>query len=191
MADLFAYSTDNPATVTAYLQAVADRNAMGKSIHDDVLALGAGRRVMMRGGSFAGDRQKIVAIEQQGDHVPDGWRVVRGNLEPRRGKPGDIARRWLEDHQPIDVRHVMEGHGLPRAVWVPRSDGSFSYRIVKPELFDHDGTLWACYEGEPGKSDSGFDTEPCTWEARKLSEFYAAKEARETAKATADAGAVA
>jgi hypothetical protein len=183
MADQYAYSTDDPETVAAYRQALADRNATGKRIRDDVLALGAGPRVMARGGSFPGDRQKVVGIEQQGDHVPDGWRVVRGNLEPRRGKPGDAARKWLEDHQPVDVRHVMEAHGLPRACWIPSRKGDFSYRIVKPELFEHEGTLWACYESEPGKSGSGFDDDACTWTPRKLSEFHAAREAVEAADA--------
>lgn len=189
MADQYAYSTDNPDIVAAYRQALADRNTMGKRIHDDAIALGCTGRAMVRSGAFAGDPDRITALEQQGNHVPDGWRVVRGNLEPRRGKPGEGARQWLSDHQPVDVRHVMEGHGLPRASWVPKGNG-FGWKIVKPAFFEHDGTLWACYEGEPGTSGSGFDEQRCTWTPRKLSEFYAAKEAfdaaqAETAKAVA------
>lgn len=181
MADQYAYSTDSAEIVAAYRQALADRNAMGKRINEDVKALGAGPRVYHRSGSFAGDKDRITGVEQQGDHVPGGWRVVRGNLEPRRGKPGDGARQWLAEHQPVDVRHVMEGHGLPRAAWVPRGD-AFGWRIVKPALFEHDDTMWACYDGEPGTSGSGFDEQRCTWTPRRLSEFYAAKEAFDAAQ---------
>ncbi len=172
-----AYSTDNPEIVDAYRRAVEKHNAFGQWMRTELDALGAGPRVLVRSSHFSGDKQELTAIEQSGDHIPEGWRKVRGNLEPRRGKPGEAARQWLADHQPVDVRHVMEGHGLPRSCWIPASPGSFSFRLVSPELFEHDGTLWACYEGEPGTSDSGFDDKPCTWTPRKLSEFHAAREA--------------
>jgi hypothetical protein len=182
MTEQFAYSTDDPEIVAAYRQAVAERNAFGPRIRADVEALGAGPRVMVRSSAFPGDRDKVVALEQSGDHVPDGWRVVRGNLEPRRGKRGEAARQWLADHQPVDVRHVMEQHGLPRASWVSDPQRGWTHKICKPALFEHEGTLWACYFGEPGKSGSGFDEEPCTWTRRKLSEFYAAEEAFDAAR---------
>lgn len=173
-----AYSTDNPDAVAAYRQALADHSAMGKRLCDDVAALGAGPRVYLRSSGFPGSPDRITALEQAGNHIPDGWRVVRGQLEPRRGKPGDAARQWLADHQPVDVRHVMESHGLPRACWLPR-DKEFGWSIVTPKLFEHDGVLWACYQGEPGVSGSGFDEVRCTWTPRKLSEFFAAFEAHE------------
>lgn len=177
-----AYSTDNPDVVAAYRIAVEQRNTFGKRIAAAVEALGAGPRVHVRGGAMSGDSQRVVGLEQKGDHIPDGWRFLKssGTLEPRRGKPGDPARQWLADHQPVDVRTVMEAEGLPRSVWIPTE--GFSYRIVLPELFEHDGTLWAMYEAEPGTSDTGFDSEPCTWTPRKLSEFHAAREAFEAAR---------
>lgn len=179
----FAYSTDDPATVAAYRQALADRNEFAARIRADVEQLGAGPRVYLTSSGFPDSPDRITAVEQRGDHVPDGWRVVRGHLEPRRGKAGDGARRWLADHQPVDVRHVMEQHGLPRAAWVPR-DREFGWSIVTPKLFLHDGTLWACYAAEPGTGGSGFDDDRCTWTPRRLSEFHAAWEAFEEAKAT-------
>lgn len=175
-----AYSTDAPDVVAAYRQAIADRAATGKRIFAAVDALGAGPRVFVRSSGFPGDRAQLTAVEQRGDHIPEGWRVVRGNLEPRLGKAGAAAREWIAKHQPVDVRHVMESHGLPRASWVPR-DKEFGWTIVTSKLFEHDGTLWTCYEGEPGTGGSGFDT-PCTWTPRKLSEFYAAWEAYEASQ---------
>jgi hypothetical protein len=176
-----AYSTSDPAIVAAYRQACADRTATGKRIAAAVADLGAGPRVFVRSLGFGGP-DRITAIEQSGDHVPDGWRVVRGNLEPRRGTPGEVARQWLADHQPVDVRGVMEAHGLPRACWIPR-DREFGWTVSRPKLFEHDATVWACYETEPGTADSGFDTDRCTWEPRPLSEFYAAWEAHEATTA--------
>lgn len=178
------YSTSDPIIVGAYRKAVADRAETGKRIAADVAALGAGPQVFVRSSGFPGTRSTLTAIEQKGDHVPDGWRLVGGNLEPRRGKPGEKARQWLAEHQPVDVRHVMESHDLPRCSWIPQGNG-FGYRLVQPKLFEHDGTLWASYEGEPGTVESGFDTGKCTWEPRKLSEFYAAWEAFQEAQAAA------
>ena len=177
-----AYSTSDPTIIAAYRQAVADRTAAGKRIAADLTELGAGPRVYVRNSGFTGTTARVTAVEQSGDHIPDGWRVVGGNLEPRRGKPGEQARKWLDDHQPVDVRAALEGHGLPRACWIP-DDRSGGYRIVQPVLFEHDGTLWACYRAEPGRSGSGFDDRPCTWERRKLSEFHAARESAEAAEA--------
>ncbi|AXH89440.1 hypothetical protein [Micromonospora aurantiaca] len=184
MTNEHAYSTNDPTIVNAYRQALADRAEMGKKIAADVKALGAGPRVFVRDSGFSGISRSITAIEQQGDHIPDGWRVVRGNLEPRRGKPGEAARQWLAEHQPVDVRAVMEKHGLPRSCWLPRAQ-EFGWSISRPALFEHDGEVWACYAVEPGTSDSGFDTEKCTWTPRKLSEFHAAREAAEEAEKSA------
>jgi hypothetical protein len=169
-----AYSTSSPAALAAYRDVVAARDEFGPRVVADVEALGAGPGIYTHGGAIG--PEEITSLEQKGDHVPDGWRVVRGRLVPRRGRPGEVARQWLADHQVPDVRHVMTGYGLPRATWVPSGDG-LRYRIVGPRLFEHEGTLWACYEGEPGTSQSGFDRERCTWTPRKLSEFYTALEA--------------
>lgn len=170
----FAYSTDDPTRVHAYREALAASRRVGINIRRDLHTLGAGPKVYLNHGMF-GSKDELVALEQLGDDIPDGWRVVRGRLEPRRGKPGESARQWLADHQPVDVRQVMTEHGLPRAAWLPQETG-FGWRISPPEVFEHDGVLWALYDAEPGESESGFDDQQCEWPACPLSEYYAAKE---------------
>lgn len=178
----FAYSTDNPEAVAVYRAAKDDHAGFAAKLRADVEALGAGPKVYVRNG-FGGPNE-VTALEQKGDYIPEGWRVVRGNLEPRRGKPGDAARKWLAGHQPTDVRHVLTKHGLPRNVWVP-SPSQGNYRVCAPEIFEHQGVLWALYEAEPGAG-LGFDDSPCTWTPRKLSEFHAAFEAFQESIAAAE-----
>jgi hypothetical protein len=171
-----AYSTDNAEIVAAYRAAKDAHGTFASRLLADLQALGAGPRVYIRNG-FGGPNE-VTALEQKGDHVPDGWRLMKssGNLEPRRGKPGEPARQWLAEHQPVDVRHVLTQHGLPRSVWVP-NPGAGNYRVCAPDIFEHQGVLWALYEAEPGAEEIGFDNSRCTWTPRKLSEFHAAFEA--------------
>lgn len=185
-----AYSTGDPAALTAYREAVEQHRTFGKKIAAALEALGCGPRVYLRQGLVSGDRQRVTALEPKGDHVPEGWRLMKssGMLEPRRGKPGEPARRWLAEHQPTDVRHVMEAHGLPRSCWLPGSR-DFSYRISAPTLFEHEETLWAMFDAEPGASGSGFDDQKCTWTPRKLSEYHTAREAHEAVQTTAEVAA--
>lgn len=170
-----AYRTAAPEILAAYRKAVADADVQREKIRVALAELGVGPEVFVRSSGFPGDSMRIEDLVPVGDHVPDGWRLLKssGRLEPRRGKPGEAARQWLLEHQPVDVRNVMEKNGLPRAAWVP-GDG-FGWRVVSPQFFEHGDALWARYAAEPGES--GFDTQPCTWEPCKLSEFYAAAEA--------------
>jgi hypothetical protein len=185
--DRHAFSTDNPETVAAYRQAIADRKAYEERVSSELEAMGAGPHVYLYNPAFAGP-EKLVAIGQKGDFIPDGWQLVRRRrLEPCRGQPGEPARRWLAEHQPPDVLCVLEKHGLPRASRIP--GGMLGWRAAQPELFEHDGTLWACYMTEPGASGRGFDRNRCTWTPRKLSEFYAAYEAMQAAAEAATTGA--
>jgi hypothetical protein len=171
----FAYSTDDPEAVAAFRQAVADRVAFGERVRADCAALGGNKGPLVQSGVWGKDRIVGLGPDDSGV-IPDGWRIVRGRLEPKRGKPGEAARQWLADHQPPDVRHAMTAHGLPRHSTVPSQPGSFTRRMIQPALFEHEGTLWACYEGKPGDDFDGSDAEGCTWTPRKLSEFYAARE---------------
>lgn len=202
-----AYSTDNPEIVAAYRDACAARRDHARRIVDAVRDLGADHeRILGTGDGISAPtitgltplrRPDTVVPNNDEDYegavhltnyvIPDGWRIVRERLEPRRGKPGQAAREWLAQHQPVDVRGVMSTHGLPRAAWIPRR-GDFGYTVSAPNLFEHDGTLWACYAGEPGagEMDRG---ETCTWTPRKLSEYHAAKEAHEDAAARGKADA--
>ena len=177
-----AYRTDDAGIVGAYRDTVSEAQAQGKKIREALAALGVGDQIYVRSSGFSGDSARITDLVPVGDHIPDGWRLMKrtGRLEPRRGKPGESARQWLLEHQPIDIRTVMEKHGLPRAAWVPGE--GFGWRVIQPSFFEHDGALWACYAAEPGTSDSGFDTQKCTWQPCNLSEFHAAREAHEFEK---------
>lgn len=183
----YAYSTDNPETVAAFREVRSDLKTYLPRLRADLAALGGVGNPLVRNGIW-GSRDELVGLEPDGSGtIPDGWRLVRGRLEPRRGKPGASAREWLAAHQPPDMRHTMAAHGLPRNSAVPTNSGS--YRMVTPALFEHKDTLWACYEGKPGDLMDSKEQD-CTWTPRKLSEFWAAKEAfdaaqAETAKAVA------
>jgi hypothetical protein len=184
-----AYRTAEVGTINAYRTALACTKARGKKIQAGLAELGVSPDIYVRSSGFPGDRMRLTELVPIGDVVPDGWRLMKstGRLEPRRGKTGEAARQWLAEHQPIDVRHVMEENGLPRAAWIP-GDG-FGYRIVSPQFFEHDGALWARYAAEPGTSGSGFDNKPCTWEPIKLSEFYAAYETNQASEDGGDSDA--
>jgi hypothetical protein len=184
MADQYAYSTNDAAAVAAFRQARADLRAYGERVQDACAALGGSKGPLVHHGVW-GRPDEIVGLEPDGSGaIPDGWRMVRGRLEPRRGKPGDPARQWLADHRPPDVRHVLTQHGLPRHAAVPAKGQTFTHRLISPVLFEHEGTLWACYEGKPGDRFDGSDEPGCTWTPRHLSEFYAAREALEASQAT-------
>lgn len=178
-----AYSTDNPEHVTAYRNVLAARNDWSTRVKDGVAALGAGPNIWISNGFYKCEITGIQAKwlpDDQGYHIPDGWRVNKdGILKPRRGKPGESARQWLAGHVMPDTRAAMAEHGLPREVWA--LGGSGGYRICGPELFEHDGVLWAKYPLAPSECD--FNKQECTWTPRRLSELYAAKEAHEDAAA--------
>lgn len=204
-----AYSTDNPDAVAAYRQVHAARENWKHAIKTGLAEIGAGPKVWLAG--FAGERE-VSGVEAKrlpdehlpaapGDdeegsepndvatvkryHVPDGWQINKdGVLVPRRSKPGESARQWIAARKLPSVTRVMAEHGLPPEVWVPSSGGD--YRIHAPVVFEHDGVLWATYPLAPDRC--GFNPQPCTWTPRKLSEFYAAKEAVQAAE-TEKAGA--
>ncbi|WP_431728637.1 hypothetical protein [Verrucosispora sp. TAA-831] len=169
-----AYSTSDPATVAAYRAAADGFQNTARRAQEDSEALGKNKGALIRRHPLFGAEVIGLAADDPTD-PPQGWRYLKSveHLVPRRGKAGDPAREWLEEHQPPKLRAVMEQHGLPRT---SRSDpNSTRYRIMSPALFDHDGTVWALYRGV-------IDGE-CTWTPRKLSEYHAAREASEDAAA--------
>lgn len=179
MSDQFAYSTDNPTVLAAFHETATAMKDYLPRLRAAIDAMPGAKNPLVRSGIW-GARDELVAMEADGSgEMPDGWRVVRGRLEPRRGKPGDGARAWLRAHQPPDVRNTLAEHGLPRHSSVPSGGGGF--RLMSPTLFEHDGALWALYEGEPGRGVLD-DGKTCTWAPRRLSEFHAAQEAFEAAK---------
>lgn len=175
MAEQYAYSTDRPEVLAAWRSASEARQEFGRRLAADCETLGGNTGALMNRGVWGRDR--IVGLQPDGSGaVPDGWRAVRGRLEPRRGKPGEAARQWLADHQPPDVRHTLAEHGLPRHSTMPGGP-AMTYRLISPVLFELDGTLWVCYEGEPGDAlMSGERLDESIWTLRRLSEFHAARE---------------
>jgi hypothetical protein len=175
----YAYSTDEPEILAAFREAAAAMADYLPRLREEIATIGGAKNPLVFSGMW-GSPDELVALEPDGSGViPDGWRMVRSRLEPRRGGPGEGARKWLADHQPPDIRHTLAAHGLPRHAYLSSPSGGF--RLIPPVLFEHDGSLWACYDGEPGR---GYldDGKPCTWTPRRLSEFHAAKEAREAEK---------
>jgi hypothetical protein len=165
-----AFSTSDPAIVAAFRETVAGGTAAMDRAVADAKTVGKNKGLMVTRSVFAGIQIVGLAPDDPTD-PPDGWRAVRGQLEPRRGKPGDGARQWLAAHQPPDLRGVLEKHGLPRHT---RMDLEGSDRAMRtPRIFEHDGNVWALYRGAPEGD--------CTWTPRKISEFHAAQEAFEEA----------
>jgi hypothetical protein len=190
MTEQYAYSTNDPAIVAVYRQTRAAMTEFLPRLRVDCAALGGNKGPLVRTGMW-GRPDRLVALEPDGSGViPESWRIVRGRLEPRRGKPGDTARAWLADHQPPDLRHALTEHGLPRHSTTPAAGQGFTHRLIPPALFELDDELWACYEGPPGGVFVADDGE-CTWTPRKLSEYYTAREtaeARRHAEAVSDRG---
>jgi hypothetical protein len=175
-----AYSTDRPEVVAAYRQTVQQRREFGQRVMADCAALGGNQGPLMRRGIW-GHPDEIIGLGPDGSGVnPDGWRLVRGRLEPRPRKPGEPARRWLAEHQPPDVRHVLTRHGLPRHSTTPVRERGMTYRVTQPALFELDGVLWVCYQDKPGDDLMAGETlDESIWTQRRLSEFHAAREAAE------------
>lgn len=178
MPEQYAYSTDKPEVLAAYHLVRREMREFGQRMRADCEALGGNSGGLLNRGVW-GSPDRIVGLMPDGSGtVPDGWRMVRERLEPRRGKPGEAARRWLADHQPPDVRHTLTGHGLPRHSSVPTK--AMTYQLIPPVLFELDGTLWVCYEGKPGDElMSGETLDESIWTPRRLSEFHAAREEAE------------
>lgn len=177
-----AYSSDNPEHVVTYRTAIAQAEHARTRLAADMLALNVGTTCNLSGGPLSnGEHYTITALTPNGDHIPTGWRInADGILVPRRGRPGEPARQWLDNHLIPNPIAVLRRTGLARAAWIPGN--GFGYRVIPPTVFEHDNTLWALYQGEPGQSGAGFDNgDTCTWTRRKLSEYHLAKEAHDAA----------
>ncbi|GAA4439661.1 hypothetical protein [Phytohabitans houttuyneae] len=171
----YAFSTDDAAAVAAYREAVDAERAAARKAVDAAVQLGKNKGALIVYGIWDLPNRVVGLAADDPTDPPEGWRYVktRDRLEPARGAAGQAARDWLATHQPVDVRAVLRQHGLPRN---SRSEAELSgrYRLSVPIVFEHGGVLWAKYTGHLG----GVEGE-CTWTPRKLSEFYAAKEAHE------------
>lgn len=183
-----AFSTSNPVTVAAFRAACDAERETSRTIVAAAEALGKNKGAMHTGLVFNGIPE-IVGLEPDNpDDPPEGWRFTKsaGHLVPRQGKAGDEAREWLASHQPkVGARRVLAEHGLPLNDLLGHTDGGITRKFNLPLIFEHDSTVWALYRGRPGRW-AGGEIEP-TWDERKLSEFYAAREARDAAESPVEA----
>lgn len=175
---LNAYRTTDPAAINAYRTAVIARAGFTARLRAATAAIGANTGAVSTYTAFGGP-EKIVGLDPDNSGViPVGWRVVRGDLVPARSGPGAAAaRRWLKEHQPaatLDPRYVLKSHGLAYQSRVPTGGGTYDVHL--PIVDEHNGVLWACYQGEPDGDFPGEDP-GLTWEPRPLEEYYAAKRA--------------
>ncbi|MDM4721122.1 hypothetical protein QTQ03_16515 [Micromonospora sp. WMMA1363] len=170
------YSTTDPTIVTAYRATAAAFAEVGRRAREDAAALGNNTGPLIVNSRVSAPEVVGLATDTP-DAPPAGWRYSKTDehLVPRRGKPGEAARQWLADHQPPDMRAVMELHGLPRTA---KPGDDFRWFLATPGLFEHDGTVWAMYLNEPDGD--------CRWERRKVSEWHAAREAMEAAQKPAE-----
>lgn len=169
------YSTSNPTIVAAYRDTADAYNTMGRKAREDAEKLGKNKGALIVKSRTSGPSVVGLGADDP-TNPPEGWRYSKTeeHLVPRRGKPGESARQWLEAHQPPDLREVLEGHGLPRFC---AHGEDLRWFLATPGLMFHDGTVWAMYPTEPDGD--------CTWERRRLSEWHAAREAMESAEQTA------
>jgi hypothetical protein len=188
--DATVFSTDNPEAVTAYLAAVRARREFASLVVASAAQIGKNTGALQQRSPFGGGDSTLGLAADDPADPPVGWVYSKPGerLVPRRGKAGDGARKWLKDHQPpksADARAALEAHGLPLNDMLGTT-GSGSYRFSVPLVFEHEGNLWAMYRGVPGHWCGSGELVLCSWTPRKLSEFYAAKEAFEAAAATAE-----
>jgi hypothetical protein len=172
-----AYSTDDRATVAAYVEACDARRAAGLRAVAAADALGHNKGPAVRTGMWGIPDEITALFPDDATDPQDGWTYLKGRdlLVPRRGKAGDAARTWLNDHQlGADPRVVLAERGLPYNGRRPKEGSLGSFYITRPKVFVHDDTLWALYTGEINGD--------CTWTPRRLSEFHTAFEAYEDAE---------
>lgn len=168
MADVrTAYKTSDPAIVAAWKATAEPIKETGNRAVSEAEAIGKNKGLMIQRSL---DEQRFVGLAPiDPQDPPEGWRLVRGQFEPRRGRAGDDARAWLESVQMPSMRAVMNDHGLPKLVF---GNG----RMATPGMFLHDDTIWASYSVAPADDEVG-----PAWEKCRLSEYYAAQEATDAA----------
>lgn len=167
MTDQLVYSTDDAGIVAAWRQSQIDFEASRLKTNADAEAFGKNKGVLVR--RSLGRLEVIGLVADDPKDPPAGWRYVREQLEPRRGKPGEAARQWLADSQPPTFRDALErDYGLPM---------HFGFLGI-PGIFEQGGEVWVVYGGKPDGEIGPL------WRERKLSEFYAAKERLEAEVAT-------
>jgi hypothetical protein len=164
-----AYRTTNPAVLAAWMSTAEKIRDISNRSVDEAKAIGKNKGLMVQR-SF-GDERFVGLAPLNPKDPPAGWRYVREQLEPRRGKPGEEATAWLAGIQVPSMRDAMKAHGLPRHC-------SLKYGFFGvPGMFQHDGVIWVIYSGEP-------EGEPGpAWEKVRPSEYLAAQERMQESEA--------
>lgn len=191
MSDGRVFSTSDPVTVAAFLSACDEERAFAARVVESAAAIGKNKGALRGSGVFGQPPETTGLAADDPNDPPEGWVYSKGreHLIPRRGKAGDPAREWLAASQPrVSARVVLAEHGLPfNDLFGAKADlGALTTRFNVPVVFHHDGTVWAHYRGTPGLW-AGGPSEP-TWDERRLSEYHAAREARDAAEETVEAG---
>lgn len=168
-----AYKTTDPTILAAWKATAAQIRDAGSRAVDEAEAIGNNNGLMIQRSM---DEERFVGLAPiDPASPPDGWRCVRNQFEPRIGKAGQGARKWLASVQLPNMREVLEALGLPKLT-------TFMYGFIGvPGLVLHNDAIYALYKGgphdEPGEA----------WEQCRPSEFYAAQESAEEADIAADA----
>lgn len=157
-----AFKATDQVVIAGWKATAQQIREIGNRAVDEAKSIGKNKGLMIQRSL---DEERFVGLAPlDPTDPPEGWRLVRGQFEPRRGKAGDDARAWLESVQLPSLRAVMNHHGLPKVVF---GQG----RMSTPGMFLHNDTVWASYSVPPAEDEVG-----PAWEKCRLSEFYAAQE---------------
>jgi hypothetical protein len=131
-----------------------------------------------------GADQHPVGFMDGGGPVPDGLSRAQGRryLRPKQGRTGDVYREALQRMKDLPSRTaVFSRFDVPTRVMGGPGDRLGSIRYVMTQAAVLDGTLWVINRGGPLAS--------LHLEARKLSEFHAARERQQEIEAAEKASA--
>lgn len=164
-----AYKSTDPAVVSTWkITADQRRQARNRAV-EEAEQIGKNNGLMIQRSL---DPEQFVGLSPiDPADPPEGWRHVRNQFEPRRGKAGDDARDWLKSVQLPSMRDAMAAHRLPQLVFGGGHMGV-------PAMLLHDDAVWVLYTVAPDPDEVGPAWEPC-----RVSEFYAAQEASEAVNA--------
>lgn len=162
-----AFKTTDPEIVAAWKRVVETRSAAVARALAEAESIGKNKGFMVQ--RSLGDEEFTGLAPIDPEDPPEGWRFVRNQFEPRRGKAGDDARAWLKSVQLPNLRNVMHEHGMPKVVFA-------NHRMMTPGLLLHNDTIWANFSQDIGDREVG-----PAWERCRLSEYYAAQEAADEA----------
>ncbi|HEX9088667.1 MAG TPA: hypothetical protein VF867_14205 [Arthrobacter sp.] len=169
-----AYKLSNAEPVIAEIEAArAVLSDIQTRAHALAASIGSGVTARFRRGFGNGTSEVVLGLQHGGKITAEGWVFVktRDAVEPVRGAKGDAAREALAalDVPAVQPGSIVEATGMPQMFMHPG-------RIYTTQWMHHDCALYALLPD----ADDTFRNDPITgdWEAIRLSELYAADEAR-------------